>query len=164
MPATNTYDAIQSYTLTSNTTDVTFSSIPQTYTDLRIIIVPKITSGGLDMFVTINSDTASNYSYTQLYGTTSAQSYRASNQSTGIAGATFASNDSMTTIDFFNYSNTTTYKTHLVKHAAAGNSISLYVNLWRSTAAITSLKFSSGNPAGTFTSGSTFSLYGIKAA
>ena len=38
MPASNTYDAIQSYTLTSNTPSVTFSSMPQTYTNLVMVI------------------------------------------------------------------------------------------------------------------------------
>ena len=68
MPASNTYESISSVTLTSNSTTVTFGSIPQTYTDLVLVIVAKITSGGLDMFIRFNSDTGSNYSYTQLYG------------------------------------------------------------------------------------------------
>jgi len=165
MPASNTYESISSVTLSNNSTTVTFGSIPQTYTDLVLVIVAKITSGGLDMFVKINSDSGSNYSYTQLYGTgTSALSARASSQSIGIAGAVYASNDGVVINQFMNYSNTTTNKTWLTRINVAAATVSLITNLWRSTAAISSLELSSGNPAGTFTSGSTFSLYGIKAA
>lgn len=165
MPASNTYESISSVTLTSNSTTVTFGSIPQTYTDLVLVTVAKITSGGLDMFIRFNSDTGSNYSYTQLYGTgTSALSARASNQTIGNAGAVYASNDGVIINHIMNYSNTTTFKTWLNRLNVAAATVQLVANLWRSTAAISSFELSSGNPAGTFTSGSTFTLYGIKAA
>jgi len=164
MPATNTYDSIQSYTLTSNTSTVTFSSIPQTYTDLILVVAGTITSGGLDLFAKINSDTGSNYSYTQLYGNgTSAASARATTQSIATVGV-IATTQCNNIIHFMNYSNTTTNKTFISRANRSDAVTAMYCNLWRSTAAITSIELSSGNPAGTFTSGSTFSLYGIKAA
>lgn len=165
MPASNTYESISSVTLTSNSTTVTFGSIPQTYTDLVLVIVAKITSGGLDMFIRFNSDTGSNYSYTQLYGNgTSAASARGSSQTVGIAGSVYASNDGVAINHIMNYSNTTTNKSWLTRFSRGDGSAQIFANLWRSTSAISSFELSSGNPAGTFTSGSTFSLYGIKAA
>jgi hypothetical protein len=62
-----------------------------------------------------------------------------------------------------NYSNGTTYKTGLSRSSYAGNYVAAYVNLWRSTSAITSIVFSSENGAN-FITGSTFTLYGIAAA
>jgi hypothetical protein len=64
---------------------------------------------------------------------------------------------------FNQYSNTTTFKTYLSRSSSPGSEVLTYVNLWRSTAAINSIKLypSSG---GSFTSGTTLTLYGIKGA
>jgi hypothetical protein len=61
-----------------------------------------------------------------------------------------------------NYSNSTTYKTALAKGGGADYGTEAYVGLWRNTSAITSITVlsSSGNMA----TGSTITLYGIKAA
>jgi hypothetical protein len=61
-----------------------------------------------------------------------------------------------------NYSNATTYKTALVRSMALGtpgNCVDAFVGTWRSTAAITSVTI-----RGSVVSGTTYSLYGIKAA
>jgi hypothetical protein len=69
-----------------------------------------------------------------------------------------------------NYSNTTTYKTSLTRQntvdAADYNGTLTAVGLWRSTSAITSvaIQLTRGGSAYNFTSGSIFTLYGIKAA
>ena len=65
-------------------------------------------------------------------------------------------------VQFQNYSNTTTYKTVLSRGNNASNLVEAFVGLWRSTSAITAIdiKTQSGN----FSIGSTFTLYGIKAA
>ena len=56
---------------------------------------------------------------------------------------------------FMNYSNTTTYKTLLTRANNANNGVNAEVNLWRSTAAITSISINS------LKAGTTFNLYGI---
>jgi hypothetical protein len=65
-----------------------------------------------------------------------------------------------------NYSNATTYKTWLSRNnrASASNApgTEALVGLWRSTSAITELVI--GLTGGNFDTGSTFTLYGIKAA
>jgi hypothetical protein len=61
-----------------------------------------------------------------------------------------------------NYSNSTTYKTILSRGNVTGTGIDLNVSLWRSTAAITNITVTSFTS--TYTAGSTFTLYGIKAA
>jgi hypothetical protein len=61
-----------------------------------------------------------------------------------------------------NYSNATTNKTVLSKASNASNNVDAIVALWRSTAAITSITIlGNGQNYGI---GSSFSLYGIKAA
>jgi hypothetical protein len=70
-------------------------------------------------------------------------------------------------INLMNYSNTTTYKTCIARHSSTGNFALANVGLWRgstgsSTEAITSITVSVDS--GTFSAGSTFTLYGIKSA
>jgi hypothetical protein len=61
-----------------------------------------------------------------------------------------------------NYSNTTTNKTCISRAARTDVSTWAFVNLWRNTAAITSLRITGLGE--TYSTGSTFTLYGIKAA
>jgi hypothetical protein len=171
--ATNTYVALTpSITLTSNTTTVTLSSIPSGYTDLRLVIVPASSSGTNGIRMRINGDTGSNYSITYLSGNgTSASSNRDSSVSqiplSYFGGITTSLGGTQVAIDFQNYSNTSTYKTALVRYDMASSVAEANVALWRSTSAITSLSFninSFGSSTGDFITGSTFSLYGIAAA
>ena len=166
MPAT--YEPIATTTLGSATATVTFSSIPSTYTDLVLVMSAFGSASGADIRVQVNSDTASNYSLTRLVGYTTAFSNRASNatywqitNSVGIGSS--SSEPTADVIQFMNYSNTTTNKTMLVRHNQPQSSLmetAAQVGLYRSTSAITSITFtlSSGN----YSSGSTFTLYGIK--
>jgi len=65
-----------------------------------------------------------------------------------------------------NYSNTTTNKTMLVRgnieRPGVGGEVSAIVGMWASTAAVNRVDFITGSS--TFLAGSTFTLYGIKAA
>jgi hypothetical protein len=162
-----TYEPISSQTLGTATATVTFSSIPQTYTDL-IFIISAASTVAQDPFCRLNSDSGTNYSYTTLTGNGgSASSARGTNQTSmslnyfGSDSTTLGENARV--IQFLNYSNTTTYKT-MVARGGRGNTdgLSLMINLWRNTAAITSVVFSPSS--GNYITGSTFTLYGIKAA
>ena len=163
-----TYEKIATTTLSSNQGTVTFSSIPQTYTDLVLITNAKQTAvSGSNPKFRINSDSASNYSYTYLMGDgTSASSSRLSNVLYGElslrGGSLLSTNFSNNSIThFMNYSNTTTNKTILGRSNDAGVSTELGVNLWRSTSAITTIEVLITSNA--FAIGSTFNLYGIQA-
>jgi hypothetical protein len=159
--ATQTYDPIASITLGAATASVTFSAIPQTYTDLVIVMFSDQTASSASN-VQFNGDTATNYSLTNLSGDGStATSTRASSASTPSISASSA-NDQITIMNIMNYSNTTTYKTSIIRTNDASSSVGVRVILWRSTAAITSIRLAS--TSSTFTSNSTFNLYGIKAA
>ena len=170
MPATNTYDSIQSYTLTSATNIVTFGSVPQTYTDLILVSNFATSVVNEDAYVQFNSDTGNNYSRTHVRGNGStAGSSRASNQpfipiDIDSSGTTLSTGIQATT-HIMNYSNSTTFKTIICRSGTTGGSFTgttLLIGLWRSTNAITTIDVKA--TGGNFVVGSTFSLYGIKEA
>ncbi len=161
MPAT--YDKIAAYTVPSAASSYTFSSIPSTYTDLVLIMSATSNSGTIDSFIRFNGDTGSNYSWTELSGNGSAAaSSRFSSQTYIYAFNQYTASASPIIINVQNYANITTNKTALIRGNNAGNYLTAAVGLWRSTAAINSLGIISS--AGSFAAGSTFTLYGIKAA
>jgi len=162
-----TYEPIATQTLGGAQTDVTFSSIPATYTDL-VLIINAGSSAGADANFRLNGDTGSNYSRTILTGDGSAAS--SSRTSSAVVGRlnfnaypNGGAGDTIIIAYFMNYTNTTTYKTVISRANNTGLGTDEVVNLWRSTAAINSiLILSTSTP--TFIGGSTFTLYGIKAA
>jgi hypothetical protein len=171
MPAENTYEAIATQTLGSAAASVTFSSIPGTYTDLVLISNARstIASTGNNLYARVNSDSGTNYSATEIAGDgSSAYSDRQTNATYAYIGFTSGASSAsdvygISISHFQNYSNTTTNKTILSRGDQAGNSTHAIVSMWRSTSAITQIVV---YPAGAnnLAAGSSFSLYGIKAA
>lgn len=171
MPAT--YEAIASTTLSSAASTITFSSIPNTYTDLRLVLVAR--SSRVDttdpIYVRINSDTGSNYSMTYITGDGStASSSRSTSISLWQIGSMPAANAAANlfnycSMDFFSYSGLTN-KTVLSEESRDMNGsgvVDRRVLLWRSTSAINNIQFTSGSSSN-FVTGTTATLYGIKAA
>ena len=164
MAAGATYEAIATTTLSSSANDVTFSSIPGTYTDLVVVFTTKTTTNSRAVLVQVNSDTGSNYSITRLGGNGSAaSSSRESSQTQWAMMEIAGTSDTeywQVIGQFMNYSNSTTNKTALFRVAGKGET-QANVALWRSTSAITSIKLYMSAPQG-WASGNTFTLYGIK--
>jgi hypothetical protein len=163
---TATYEKIATSTISgSSTSQVTFSSISGSYTDIVIVFNGGSVSGPVDVTMQLNSDTGSNYSQTNLFGNgSSASSSRLSNRtSINCNLVAYISNNfnSNQIIQLMNYSNATTNKTFLIRSNNAAIGTDAIVGLWRSTAAITAVKLFV--TADNFSSGSTFTLYGIKA-
>lgn len=162
-----TYVPIATQTVSgSSTTTITFSSIPSTYTDLRIVLTGTCGTGtDQNIWLNYNGDTTTNYSYTFLLGNgTSASSGRGSSDVVIISGRIDSTAQTTTLIDIFNYANTTTYKTNLVRGNNTNGIVIAVVGLWRKTPeAITSLTLKIAN-ATYFTAGTTASLYGIRSA
>lgn len=157
-----TYEPIATQTLTSDQTQVTFSSIAGTFTDLVLVKTGGQSSGNMTM--RFNSDSGTNYSGTQVFGTGSGSgsSDRYSNQGTMYINYSNATGNSVTTImNIMNYANTTTNKTVILRNNDSAFYVGAYVHLWRSTAAITQIDLY-GSP--NLQNGSTFTLYGVKAA
>jgi hypothetical protein len=154
-----TYTPIATTTINTSTNTVTFSSISSAYTDLVLVCNLLDTSNNQIAIQVGNGsvDTGSNYSATRLIGNgsaaSSAKTSAASYMYMGISGTVFGT----CLFNFQNYSNTTTFKTVLGRTGHANYDVESTVGLWRSTAAINTIKVYG------FTNilGSTFTLYGI---
>ena len=157
--ATTTYEPIESKTLGSATNAVTFSSIPQTYTDL-VLVVNGSTSynSSADAYQLSFNGATTGLSVTRLAGTGS--STYSDRYSTPYAGW-ISTEKGADIINIMNYSNTTTYKTAITRSSSQGSypQVGATVVLWQSTNAITSVTVT--DTSGNWQSGSTFTLYGI---
>jgi hypothetical protein len=164
----STYEKVQSTTLSSTQSSITFSSISGAYTDLVLVMNPiSNTTSGSYAYLRFNSDSTTTYSRVMMGGTgTAAQSDKSNNSSEGyfIYGNQVTTNASFNAIiDINNYSDTTTYKTFLSRTNTTNDwGVEALLGLWRSNSAITSITIYCGSNS--FVSGSTFTLYGILAA
>ena len=170
----NTYQLIEAKTLGSTVTSVTFSSIPQTYTDLKLVFSTRTNASAVlvNTQVTFNgSSCGTDYTERLLSGDGSSAS------STNIGARAdwlfIYSNGGTSTSNTFanaeiyipNYTSTTTYKSGsadgVVENNATSSIAALDAPLYSSNSAITSIKLDTGN-ATVFEVYSTFYLYGIK--
>jgi hypothetical protein len=153
--------------------DITFSSIPSTYTHLQIRGIGRNTTATTSYHfrVQFNGDTASNYAIHYTYGDGTTVYSGGAGDDTSLytfrtTGASAASNIFGTGVmDILDYKNTSKYKTlrTLSGEERDGDGYVFYGSgLWRSTSAITSIKlfYLSGN----FAQYSQLTLYGIKGA
>lgn len=163
MPAARTYEPIATTTLGSTATSYTFTSIPQTYTDI-VLISNVLPASDARVKLRVNSDSSSNYSYTSVAGNGSiTQSGRVSSYTElDLFWLALPSGWSTYISNFQNYSNTTTFKTILNRGNSPAVETTATVGLWRSTSAISSIQIFTN--AGNFAIGTTFTLYGITAA
>ena len=174
MPAGSTYTPIATTTLGSNSNTFTFASIPNTYTDLVVVAVVAISGGATDIQYRFGNagsiDSGSNYSTTVLTGNgTAASSIRQTSQTyiladyNAVPSSTLGNSTAI--FQIMNYSNTTTFKTAFNRSNQAAGGVDATVGLWRSTAAIDTIRFyANTNGSQNFLTGSTFTLYGIASA
>jgi hypothetical protein len=169
-----TYTLITSNTLSSSAASVTFSAIPNTFTDIVVRASARSDfSAAIDSFIMrINADSTSNYSETRLvaYAGTSILTDRYSNQTSiqniTLNGDTSTSNTfSVTEIYIPSYLSTVSKAIPALSvvenNSTTVNQILTDAALYRGTSAISSIAFTPS--AGTnFLSGSSFYLYGIK--
>lgn len=163
MPAT--FEPIATTTLGSAASTITFSSIPNTFTDLKLVLVVRATTNQYGQF-RINGDTGSNYSYTWLDGSgTSVASGRGTNDSFVYLSQRLivSAQPSFYTLHFFSYAGSTN-KTILTTNNQDANGsgfVGNQVALWRNTSAINQISLISGVTL--YDVGTTATLYGIKA-
>jgi hypothetical protein len=171
MPAGNTYEAIATITASGSVSDVEFTSIPSTYTDLIVVCQGRTANSVTEqaILVYLNNDFSGIGSYTVIRGDGSSATSARFTGATGFrvgyfAGASAASGAvGQCNFSILNYSNTTTNKTMIATGGVGPTSTNASISLYRSTAAITRVGIATFG-AGNYVSGSTFSLYGIKAA
>ena len=161
MADTLTYVPITNTTLGSTTSSVTLSSIPNTYTDL-VLVLNGTNNGNDNIWFRFNGDSGTNYTDVYMFGNgSSVSSGRDSNQNS-IIGGNFSSSSSVHTIHINNYKNTSVYKTLLCRSANGAVISWMSQGMWMSTAAINSVNIFL--TASVFSAGSTFTLYGIASA
>jgi hypothetical protein len=150
--------------------NVTFSSIPATYTHLQVRYMAFGQSSTAQYF-RLNGDTGSNYARHLLVGSGSSAAAYAGTSVTELwpnAGLNTSSFPTVGVVDILDYKNTSKYKTTRTlggvdnNGGATNNEISLSSGLWMNANAVTSITFFplSGN----YTQYSQFALYGIKGA
>jgi hypothetical protein len=162
MPAT--YEPIATTTLGSASATINFTSIPATYTDLRVVLTCTSTASGAIRY-RFNSDTATNYSFLLMYGDGASAQAAQSSTVTDIylAGYTFspsATVPSLYTIDIFNYASSSfkpILHTAQADYNGSGNAERSSA-IYRSTSAITAVNLFAGT---SFAIGTTATLYGI---
>jgi hypothetical protein len=168
------FELISTTIATGSSTSVTFSSIPATYTHLQLRVTNRgdyATTNDLLNLLTFNGDTAANYSWHHLYGDGTSAGGMNTASASAIRAGVFPGGSSTATVwsggvlDILDYANANKYKTARMlvgSHTTTGKNIKFVSGNWRNTAAITSLTLTT--EIGNFTSGSRFSLYGIKGA
>jgi hypothetical protein len=162
MAAGSTYTPIATTTLGSTASTITVSSIPSTYTDI-VLVFQGGTTANTGLYVQFNGDTGTNYSNTKMYGYGSGYgSSRSISQVKGDIGGAWSTNADVIILNLQNYSNTSTYKTMLVRQSDANDTVTAGVVLWRSTSAINQIVFL--NDSTTFAAGTNVTIYGITAA
>lgn len=175
MPAGKTYENIgQTTSITSTTTSVTFSNISQNYTDLILVGNVVASTGATAVAFRANglsgstdygwgwisnssNNKKSGYEPNQTYGGLSW--YTTPGTSTGFS---FVAH-------FNNYSSTSVRKSYYSRTASLASGTSypgteLITGVVKTTNAITSIELQMQFGSVTFSDGTTFTLYGVKAA
>ena len=169
----NTYTLIASNTLSSSAASVTFSAIPNTYTDLVVKFSVRATDASDWMIVIFNNITTTTYSETWLRGTgSSASSARQANTNyyggngndllinlSGSTANTFTNGEIYIPTYTASQNKPVSFNLAVENNATAADMTAL-AGLWRNTAAISQIQFDTAGTA--FASGSSFFLYGIK--
>jgi hypothetical protein len=161
----STYEKIATTTLGSANNTITFSSIPNTYTDLRLVFVGATTAAN-DPYIQFNGVTGSSYSQTSVSGDGASASATSSGGYTtrfSIPGGRQPSANVMWMweLDLFSYTSST-YKTGLFKVSMDKNgsgSVNYAAGLFASSSAVSSISILI--PTTTYIAGSTATLYGI---
>jgi hypothetical protein len=161
----NAHVLIQSQTLGSAVSTVTFSSIPSTYRDLQLVC-NFVVSSAVGGNIVINSDTTSgNYPWVQLLGNGSGIGSNGTSPWTNTS-LVFTPNSNLNTanptplqVSIFDYAQTDKHKSIITKLSLMSDNVSLMAHRWASTSAITRIDVNTNSS--TWAAGSTFMLYGV---
>ena len=154
-----TYVALANITLSSNQSQVTFSSIPNTFRDLILVSRNSNTLADQVINYRYNNDTGANYPSVRMFnsGTTPVSDLNTPPE----LGYSNTQNTSVAQI--FDYAQTDKHKISLTRWGNADGTsyVQAYSTRWTNTAAIHTIFITTNG--GQIASGSTFALYGIRA-
>jgi hypothetical protein len=155
--------ALANITLQGASSEVIFSNIPSTYRDLIIVATSTttVTSSGFAT-VRFNSDSGNNYSEVWMQSVSAPAGLNSGSFSNGTEigfGGEFGQN----IFQVMDYSATNKHKTVIHKWqtpttTTSGSILQIRSSRWANMAAITTLRL--GTSAGSYATGTTFSLYG----
>lgn len=161
-----TFDNIYSYTVPSNTSSVSLSSIPNTYDNLVIVCMLKATST-IPYYFRWNNDTGNNYVNSWWYrwnASIDAEGYFTQNyHRLGYNTVGQSTEFSPVTIYINGYADTSFYKsvrTFSGAPYAVNESVQMGAHEWQSTSAINRLTLL-GNPGDLIAAGSSIDIYGV---
>lgn len=168
--AQNTYTLISGTTLGSTTANITFTSIPATYTDLLLRFSTRAdassSNDSMDTIIKFNNS-AANLTFKSLRADGSGVNYNGlTDRMLRTTNATDYTGFSNVDIYIPNYasSNTKTFNVDSVMGSTgAGSGLIIISGAWSNSAAITQIAINpNGNTAANFVAGSSAYLYGIK--
>lgn len=163
----STYEPVATFTAATATGSVSFSSIPNTYTDLTLVINGSLRDSGDNLLLRFNGDSSSLYAQTDISasaGTLATQRTSGVRLYVPFTDQFVQTSPFLVTLNIFSYAGSQ-FKTCLVStnnDANGSGRISSGVLLYRSTNAITSLELTANS--GIYNAGTTATLYGIKNA
>lgn len=161
-----TYDKIQSVTVGSGgVSNVEFTSIPQTYTDLIVKVSGRDGDNNFQMNMIFNNSSSATNTYAQATGTGANAGSQSDMRFVVNASSTDADTFGVMECYIADYTSSINPKPSGTLSASEGNTVTAYMrtgsNTWPSASAVTSIKFQN-MVSGNIPQYSTFYLYGIK--
>jgi len=175
----NTFKKIQTVTVGSGgATDITFTSIPQSYTDLKIVLSGRSTQGNVygGGAIQFNADTASNYRWRRLRGDAGTGAAASDNSTSATAITNWDMAGANATASIFgnieiyipNYTTANAKSVsvdYVGENNAAESHMGIVAGIWTGTAAITSVKlYSAGGNLAQYTSATLYGVSNVTAA
>jgi hypothetical protein len=164
----NTFELIDSYTATGSVANIEFTSIPATFTDLKLVYSLRSDNADDYFALTLNGSSSSFTSRDiQGNGSSASSANRSDNllvytqDPSSMTADTFSSGE----IYFPNYAGSTNKsfsQDTAYENNATGAGMALRAGLWSNTAAITTIRIAKAS--GNFVQHSTAYLYGVKNA
>ena len=173
--STNSFESIQTFTLGSSQSSISFTSIPSTYKNLQIRALARTDRAANPqdfLQIRYNSDTGAYYAYHSLYGNGASAGASDTGTSTANPWSAIVAGATATTsvfggfvADLLDYTNTNKYKTLRsfsgIENNDSNGRIYFQSNLWINTAAVTTITIAPVHGTN-FVTNSSFALYGIK--
>jgi hypothetical protein len=163
-----TYTQINRVTLAAASASVIFSSIPQNFRDL-ILVSNQEVSGSFGLGIRFNGDSGSSYPQVMIRNSANSVS---SGSETGVQfygswGSQTANTRYLSIFQIMDYSATDKHKSTLLRngYTDANNGaqcVEAFAGRWANTSAVSSINVFATSSSG-FSTGSTFTLYGIEA-
>ena len=163
--ATPTYTLIDSTTLASSASSVTFSSIDQSYGDLVLVANGNQNPTANADFGLLFNGSTTGYSMVDMMGDGSGTESQAEGNTYADCGQYLYDNlgekPILVTVNLMDYKATDKHKSFLARNSSASEKVWAVAGRWANTAAITSIEVKPSS--GFLASGMTIYLYGIEA-